>query len=503
MQPEIGTVDDVVLLASRLRERGISLCLDFVCNHTASNHRWARRAASGDAEYQGYYWMFPDRTKPDAYEATLREFFPSTSPGNFTWSAECRKWVWTTFNGYQWDLNYTNPAVFLGMLDNMLFLANLGAEVLRLDAVAFLWKRIGTRCESLPEAHALLQAFRALSGIVAPATIHKAEAIVPATDLVAYLGVGRPERRECHLAYNNVLMASLWSCLASGKAELLEHAVGALPVETRGSAWVTFARCHDDISWLCLDTDVAALGLDGESHREFLYDFYRGEAAGSFARGVGFQADLPGTDQRICGTMASLAGLEEALEEGSAEAVDLAVRRVLLLYAVILAYPGVPVVNMGDEIGLLNDDSYLSDPVRCDDHRWIHRPAMDWRLAAARFTPETPAKRIFDGLRCRIAARVAAPALSAAAGEAKVIPTGHESIFGLERQGAEGRLLVLANFSEHEQVLSRRALDSSGWGVPCFDWVSDAEIDGTAALELAGYQCLWLDPDPPARRGAS
>ncbi|MCZ7671409.1 MAG: alpha-amylase family glycosyl hydrolase [Chloroflexi bacterium] len=381
---DLGTMDDLADLAAHLRAADMSLCIDLVCNHTAKEHAWAQQALAGDPDYQAYYHMFPDRTLPDQYEETVREIFPDFKSGNFTHYPAIDKWVWTTFNEFQWDLNYANPAVFGEMLDIMLYLANQGVEILRLDAVAFMWKRIGTDCENQPEAHAILQAFRALSRIAAPGLLLKAEAIVPPPQLVPYLGRGEAANKECEVAYHNVFMVMLWSSLAERKVALMTHALQQIPAIPSRTSWLTYVRCHDDIGWAVTEENAAAVGLNGYLHRTFLSDFYNGRFPNSFARGATFQFNPRTNDRRISGSCASLAGLEIALERGSAPEIDLALRRITLLHSMILAFGGIPLLYMGDEIGLLNDHSYLQEPNLAGDNRWLHRPRMDWKLAAER-----------------------------------------------------------------------------------------------------------------------
>src|SRR3954452_3193362 len=239
VEPALGTMEDLRALAAELRDAGMALCVDIVLNHTAAEHPWTARPGS--------YRTFPDRTEPAAYARTLPEEFPDIAPGNFTRDDD--RWVWTTFNAFQWDLDYTNPEVFVAMTEAMLALANVGVDVLRLDAAPFLWKRLGTNCQNQPEVHELLQAFRSALRIAAPAVAFKAEAIVAPRDLVPYLGVGKHEGKECDLAYHNVLMVLLWSALASRRVDLLTATLLAMPPVPPGAGWLTYVRCHDDIGW--------------------------------------------------------------------------------------------------------------------------------------------------------------------------------------------------------------------------------------------------------------
>ncbi|MFN2223053.1 MAG: alpha-amylase family protein [Candidatus Promineifilaceae bacterium] len=487
----LGTMDDLAELAGRLRRSGISLCIDLVCNHTAKEHTWARKAMAGDPDYQAYYHMFPDRTLPDQYELTLREIFPDFAPGSFTYYPEIDRWVWTTFNEYQWDLNYANPAVFAEMLDTMLFLANQGVEVLRLDAVAFMWKRMGTDCENQPEAHYILQAFRALSRIAAPGLLLKAEAIVSPPQLVPYLGRGLATNKECEIAYHNVLMVMLWSSLAERKVALMTHALDQMPAIPSGCAWNTYVRCHDDIGWAVTEEDAEAVGLNGFLHRAFLSDFYSGRFEGSFARGGTFQYNPKTGDRRISGALASLAGLEIALEKEDPLLVEQAIGRILLLHNMILAFGGIPLLYMGDEIGLLNDDAYLDDPDLAGDNRWMHRPFMDWARAEKREDAESVSGRIFQGLQALIQARKQTPALHAQAATYPVW-TNNERVFGFLRDSPRGRLLILGNFSEMPQGVPAFRLHQMGFEGALINLLDGRTLESWRDLHLGPFQALWL-----------
>jgi amylosucrase len=493
VEPALGTMDDLRALADDLRAAGMALCIDVVLNHTAREHAWAQAAIAGDERRRAFYRTFADRSEPDAYELTLPEVFPDIAPGNFTWAPELDRWVWTTFNAYQWDLDYTNPEVFVAMAEVVLGLAAAGVDVLRLDAVPFLWKRKGTNSQNQPEVHDVLQALRAVVRIAAPSVAFKAEAIVSPRDLVAYLGVGRHEGKECDLAYHNVLMVLLWSALASGRVALMTHTLRAMPPVPRNAGWVTYVRCHDDIGWAITEEDAAAVGEDGFLHRRFLADFYAGEFPGSFARGARFQSDPRTGDARSSGTAASLCGLEQALESSDAVAVDHALRRVLLLYTIAFAHGGLPLVYMGDELGLRNDRTYAEDPARRDDNRWMHRPPMDWAAAGRRHDPATVEGRLWAGLRRLVAARRATRAVHAQ-GEGEPFWTGNEHVFGLAREHGGDRLLVLANFTDGPQAVHRGVVRDRGFALGA----AAAEPDGRDLrvegdfVVLAPYQFVWV-----------
>ena len=416
VRPDLGTMADLATLADDLHAAGISLTLDLVLNHVAREHEWARRAKAGDERYRDYFYVYPDRTVPDAYEETLPEVFPAFAPGNFTWDGALDGWVWTTFNEWQWDVNWSNPQVFVEYADIIGFLANQGADCIRLDAIAFTWKRLGTTCQNQPEVHALTQALRAATRIMAPATIFKAEAIVGPQDVVAYLGQGEHAGKVSELAYHNSLMVQIWSALATRDGRLLAQALSRFAPIPVTSAWATYLRCHDDIGWAIDDADAAAVGWDGYSHRAFLADFYAGDFRGSFARGAHFQSNPLTGDRRTSGSAASLAGVEAALQAGDDSALDTAIARLTCAYAMVFGFGGLPLLYMGDELGLLNDHGFADDPAKAADNRWLHRPAMDWALAERAVGGETDdvATRVYHAITRLVHARKRLPALHAA-----------------------------------------------------------------------------------------
>ncbi|WP_424952199.1 alpha-amylase family protein [Deinococcus sp.] len=490
VRPDLGSMQHLSDLAHELRAHGISLCLDLVLNHVAQEHEWARRAQAGEAKYQAYFHMFEGREEPDAYERTLPEVFPDFAPGNFTFDEASRKWVWTTFNTYQWDLNWANPEVFLEFVEIMTYLANRGVEIFRLDAIAFIWKRLETNSQNQPEVHLLTRALRAALRIVAPAVAFKAEAIVAPADLISYLGRSAHHGKLSDMAYHNSLMVQLWSSLASRDVRLFETALLNFPPKPSTSTWGVYVRCHDDIGWAISDQDAAQAGSSGPGHRQFLSDFYSGEYPGSFASGLVFQYNPRTGDRRISGSAASLAGLERAQALGDDAATDLALERLLLLHAVTLGFGGVPLLYMGDELATLNDYSFEGDPAHASDNRWVHRPAMNWNRAAERFDPGSVPGRMFAGLRELIGARKHLPPLHASV-ESEVYRSPNPAVLFLARHHPAGTMLALYNFSENEQIFPSTAL------TPHFQHARDA-ISGQAvsldasSLTLAPYGRLWL-----------
>jgi amylosucrase len=493
IDPRLGTMKDFETVAAAMRQRGMSICVDLVLNHTAKEHEWAEKAKAGEAKYQAYYWMFGTDAEPKAYEKTLVEIFPADAPGNFTWYPDIGKWVWTTFNEHQWDLNWSNPEVFLEIVDVMLNLANRGVDVLRLDAVAFMWKRLGTNCQNQPEVHDILQALRAATRIAAPALIHKAEAIVAPRDLVPYLGQGRHAGREANLAYHNNLMVQYWSSLASRNTALMTHVLGThFPESFRHACWATYIRCHDDIGWAITEEDGSAIvGVSGPGHRNFLADFYAGKFPGSFARGAIFQENAATGDRRNSGSFASLAGLEAAHESGDPAQAEMAVQRMLMGFALICSFGGLPLLYMGDEIGLLNDHRFGDVKEHAHDNRWLHRPVMDWNAVAAARAGQGPEGQLFAGVKHIIRRRKAVPHLAADA-PTRIVDIGNASVFAFLRLSDEGPLLGLFNFTENWTTVSGeklRKLGISAFRDMLGEGIVSLHADG---LGIAPYGRLWL-----------
>ena len=488
VRSDLGTMDDLRDLATTLRGRGISLCMDLVLNHVAKEHEWAAKARSGDPRYRDYFHVVTDQAVLDAYEQTLPEVFPDFAPGNFTWDEDLEAWVWTTFNEFQWDLDWSNPSVLLEFAEIILGLANLGVEVLRLDAIAFLWKRLGTSCQNQPEVHAITQALRAVTRIAAPAVAFKAEAIVGPRDLVQYLGTGRHAGRVSDLAYHNSLMVQVWSMLAARNTVLARRALGALPATPATGTWITYVRCHDDIGWAIDDRDAYAVGVTGQGHRAFLSDWYSGEFPGTWADGLVFQANPATGDRRISGTAASLVGLPEDPDAGLA--------RLHLAHAVVAGWGGIPVVWSGDELGQPNDPDWASEPGHEDDNRWAHRPRLDVARARDRDDPDTLAGRVFGGLRHLASVRAGLPQLHASA-DTEVLQDTDDGILAVVRRHASGPFVGLYNVTGQARPFELHRLHDLGLTVP-YDALAGhpVPIGSMGLLWLPPYAAWWVVDAP-------
>jgi amylosucrase len=445
-----GSLQDLASLAREIRRRNMLLTLDVVVNHTSDQHEWAQRAQQGDVSYQNYYYTFDNRDIPDLFEETMPEVFPENAPGNFTFDNTMNKWVMTVFNEYQWDLNYTNPAVFIEMLDIILFWANKGADVVRLDAVAFLWKKIGTTCQNEREAHLILQLFKDCCQVTAPGVLFIAEAIVAPVEIIKYFGEDAVIAKECEIAYNATFMALMWDAVATKNARLLNQGISSLPDKLDRATWLNYVRCHDDIGLGFDDADIRAVGYEPGAHRKFLVDYFTGAYDDSPARGRPFGRNEKTGDARISGSLAALVGLETALQLGDETKVQSCIDQILLLHSLIMSFGGIPLLYYGDELGTLNNESFINDADKAKDSRWIHRPSYDWQRAEMRHQRGSVEQRIFDGLKHMIGVRKSVEAM-ADFNNRELIDVGNPHLFVFTRTNLSiprGSVLVVANFND-------------------------------------------------------
>ncbi len=485
VQPELGTMRDLAALTADCHRRGIAVCLDFVMNHTSEEHEWARRARAGEKEYQDRYFFFDNWDVPNEYEKTVPQVFPTTAPGNFTWCAEAGKVVMTTFYPYQWDLNYANPVVFNDMTENMLYLCNQGVDVIRLDATPYIWKQLGTQCRNLPQVHTLVRIMRMVCEIVCPGTLLLGEIVMEPSKVVPYFGT--VEKPECHLLYNVTTMASTWHTVATKDVRLLRHQleqVFALPGEY---TFLNYLRCHDDIGWGLDYGYISRYGGQEVPHKRFLNDYLTGKWEGSPARGELYNDDPRLGDARLCGTTASLCGLEAARFEQNEYKTEWALRCDLMLHAYMFTLSGIPVLYSGDEIGQENDYGYHDDPLKRDDSRWLHRGDLDWEKAALRDAPGTVENRLFHGLR-RLEEIRAAHRVFDAEAELWLLDTGCDGVLGIGRYCKGEKLLAYFNFDYCERVVW------PGEKVELNDLVANRKRDdGVFPIPPGGF--LWLARD--------
>ncbi len=493
----IGTLADLLVLSKELRQRDILLTLDVVVNHTSDEHEWAKKAREGDVNYQDYYYIYKNRDTPDVFETSMPEVFPETSPGNFTFDKSMNKWVMTVFNHYQWDLNYNNPAVFIEMLDIILFWANQGADIIRLDAVAFLWKKLGTTCQNEREAHLILQLMKDCCQVTAPGLLFIAEAIVAPVEIIKYFGEDAVIAKECEIAYNATFMALLWDAVATKNTKLLNQGIRSLPEKLERSTWLNYVRCHDDIGLGFDDNDIHQVGYNPKAHRQFLVDYFTGGFKGSPAKGQPFGHNEKTGDNRISGALASLAGLETALDNNDPAAIQQSVDLILLLHGMVTSFGGIPLLYYGDEIGTHNDYGFLQDASKAHDNRWIHRPQINWERAEQRHKPGSPEQQIFDGLKKMIAVRKTITAF-ADYNNRELVETENPHLFAFIRNNPfqlKENVLVVSNFNNLPQYFSLSDLGNRGFFE--YEYLQDLYTDESISivedkLVIPPYCFFWL-----------
>lgn len=448
VQPQLGTMEDLAALAEDCHRRGMAVCLDFVMNHTSEDHEWARRARAGERAYQDRYFFYDDWYIPRQFEQTVPQVFPTTAPGNFSWCEEAGKAVMTTFYPYQWDLNYGNPVVLNDMTENMLYLCNQGVDVIRLDAVPYIWKELGTSCRNLPQVHHLVRLMRMVCEIVCPGTLLLGEVVMEPSKVAPYFGT--PERPECHLLYNVTTMATTWHTVATHDVRLLRHQLAQVFALPREYGFLNYLRCHDDIGW-GLDYDfLHQFGIAEVGHKKFLNDYFTGKWPGSPARGELYNDDPRLGDARLCGTTASLCGVEAARYERDEEKLAWALRLDLMLHAFVFTLSGIPVLYSGDEVARENDYTYHDDPLKAADSRYLHRGDMQWDGAARRSDPTTPEGRIFQGLRQLETIRAAHRVFDGGA-DVWLVNTFDDGVLAIGRYYKGEKLVALFNFAEQEK----------------------------------------------------
>ncbi len=450
VREDLGTMEDLSELSRECRRRGISLCLDFVMNHTSNEHEWAKRALRGEKEYKDRYFFFEDYSIPARFEETCPQVFPQTAPGNFTRIEETGEYVMTTFYPYQWDLNYGNPAVLTEMTDCLLNLTNKGVDVIRIDAVPYIWKEIGTNCRNLKQVHSIVRMIRMICEVVCPGVLLLGEVVMEPDKVAPYFGT--VEKPECHMLYNVTTMASTWHSLAVKDVSLIRKQLDTVNSLPKEYTFLNYLRCHDDIGWGLDYEFLKSQGMEEIPHKKFLNDFFTGRYEGSFSRGELYNDDPVLMDARLCGTTASLCGIEAAKESGDKEQLSEAVDRDLMLHGFMLFQSGIPVIYSGDEVAELNDYSYKDDPKKADDSRYVHRGAFNWRRAAQRKRKGTVENRIFEGISRMLDIRREHKAFLNEA-DVRTLDSGDASVLCIERSFGDESITALFNFSPEEKII--------------------------------------------------
>ncbi|MCR5791038.1 MAG: alpha-amylase family protein [Lachnospiraceae bacterium] len=493
---KLGTMEDLKKLTQDCHEKGISVCLDFVMNHTSEDHEWAVRAREGDPAYQERYFFYDSWEIPNAFEKTMPQVFPTTAPGNFTFCEEAGKIVMTTFYPYQWDLNYRNPVVFNDMTANMLFLCNQGVDIVRLDATPYIWKTLGTSCRNLPEVHSLVRLMRIACELVCPGTLLLGEIVMEPKEVVPYFGsVDRP---ECHLLYNVTTMASTWHTVATKDVRLLSDQLSKVFSLPKDYVFLNYLRCHDDIGWGLDYPFLRQFGVEEVAHKRFLNDYFRGYCFGSDARGELYNDDPGLGDARLCGTTASLCGIEAGEAEKNPEKVKQGIALDIMLHAFLLTLSGIPILYSGDEIGQLNDASYREDPEKSADSRYIHRGSLDWESVGKRKNRKSREGQIFAAIRKLTRLRMAHKVFCNAADTWLIPLTGDgndQNVLGIGRYYEGEKLLAFFNFHPEERTVSTGETEQYkelAGSVSLLSGGSSGEAVSAERFRISGYGFCWF-----------
>ena len=491
VQEKLGTMEDLEHLTAACHEKDINVCMDFVMNHTSEDHEWAKRARQGDGEYMGRYFFFDNWDIPAKYEQTVPQVFPTTAPGNFTWLPDAGHFVMTSFYPYQWDLNYRNPRVFNEMMYNFLFLANKGIDIVRIDAVPYIWKELGTTCRNLQQVHTIVRMMRMIGEIVCPGILLLGEIVCPGILLLGEVVMepekvvpyfGTVEKPECHMLYNVTTMATTWHTVATRDVSLLKKQLDIVDSLPKDYVFLNYLRCHDDIGW---GLDYATLEQEGmmeRSHKQYLNDYFQGYAGNSTSRGELYNADPVTGDARFCGTTASMCGIEKAGFEQDPAAMDLAIRKDLMLHAYMFMQSGIPVLYSGDEIAQVNDYTYKDDPNKVADSRYIHRGVMHWDLAEKRNDLSTVEGKMFLGLQKLEQIRKEEKAFVSYA-DTWTVETWEKGVLCIGRFYDGEKIYGLFNFSEYDKtawingndglyvdLISGQKMKACGVNIPAFGY---------------------------------
>ena len=487
VEERLGTMEQLEKVVQLLKKRGIRTCIDFVLNHTAKEHVWAEEYRKGNPDYDNMYHIFDDDTMPRRYEETMTEIFPEVAPKNFTYYPDMNKYVMTRFYEFQWDLNYSNPQVFNKIVEVLLTLANKGIDIFRLDAIPYMWKEAGTSCMNHPKVHTLLRMMYHIVQEVCPSVIFLGEAIVQPHEIVRYFG--DHQEKECNVMYNASLMVLLWNSLATRDVRLMERSLSKNYGVPSDGVWINYARCHDDIGWGFENEILRELGFDPEAHKQFMIQFMEGRYPGSFSTGELYEYNPITQDARNSGTFASMCGLERALKEKHSYKIEMAIKRILLLNSVIISYTGIPLLYSGDEIGQLNDWSYKNDRSIAGDSRWLHRGKMDWTAAERRRDPGTVEGQIFSGIKKMLKIRSECPLFRSDL-KSDPVDLDNRAVFGFHR---ENKMMVLANFSEHEQWVDANRFSWFGLPGEMQDLLTGRPIRSyNNEILLGPYEYVWL-----------
>jgi len=491
VNPQFGTLTDLIETITVFRENHIFLCIDYVINHVAKEHQWAKAALSGNKDMQDMFIMYGSNEIPNRFNQTVPEVLPVKSPGNFTYFPEIKKYVFTSFSEFQWDLNFKNPFVFNGMVENMLYLANLGINMIRLDAIPFMWKELDTSCRNLPKIHLLLEMLNLIKTAVCPSVALLGEAIVEPHEIVKYFG--SDQHIECEIMYNANLMVDIFNSFATRDARLISLDANLHKIPNSGT-WMNYVRCHDDIGWGFNERAIESMGFNPFMHKQFLINFYGGNFPNSFSTGEDYQYNPLTRDARTNGTLASLLGLEQGLKSNNLPSIETAIQRINLAHSIILFYRGFPLIYSGDEIATLNDQSFKNDHSKKNEGRWLHRPYFDWNRANRRHLKGTNEYDVYQTLKVLIEIRKANQFFDGRSIQYSLQSNDH-AILCLARVFQNETFFGLFNFSENQKIFNLKQIKDSISSKVYENIINGKQYDfSTHELLLAPYEYIWAKP---------
>ena len=489
VDPKFGTKDDLHEVIRFFHNHDIRIMIDFVLNHVAKEHLWAIKAQDGDHFYQNFFMMYDDDFIPSQFDLTVPLVIPERKKTNFTHLVNLNKYIYTSFSDYQWDLNYKNPYVLIEMLKQLHQFSIWGIDMIRLDAIPFIWKTLGTTCRNLPEVHVLMRIFRAFRDLTCPHLALLGEAIVEPHEIVKYFGTD--DAPECDFMYNANLMVNLWNTVATQDARLLNIDANRFELPKHG-AWLNYIRCHDDIGWGFNEDALSRFGFDPFLHKQFLISFFNGSFKGSFSKGVDYQKNEKTKDARTNGMFASLIGIEDSKNQQASMLLELSMKRMRMLNAILFFYQGAPMIYAGDDIGMTNDRSYLKNELKKNDSRWIHRPFYDWKLYSEVIKNQVDTAQIFHDLKQFIHLRKLNILLHPFV-QQRAINTEHQEILLLEKKLNKKSLYGLFNVSSQIMIIDMNTLHHLHLVKIEADLIQNRMIDlEQETLTLAPYEILFI-----------
>jgi glycosidase len=463
IDPALGDWDDIDSLA-----RSFGLMLDFVVNHCSQHHEWFQAYLRGEEPYTGYFHDVNPAT--DLSAVTRPRSTPLLTPFE---TAHGTKHVWTTFSADQIDLNFANPDMLLEMLEIMLLYVRHGARALRLDAIGFLWKIIGTNCMHLPETHTVVKIMRDVLDDVAPGTVIITETNVPHEENISYFGGGDGD--EAHVVYNFSLPPLILDAFLTADAGPFTRWLSTLDYPGPGMTFFNFTASHDGIGVRPLE------GLVSRERIQAMADRVRQLGGRVNTRRKPDGTDVP---YELNITYFSALGSPDGLP------ADVHARKFLTSQGIMLAVRGVPGVYFHSLIGTPN---YEEGVERTGHNRTINRRKFEiGELREILSDESSPQRLVADGYQKMLSVRTAHPAFHPDA-EQTVIDSGHESIVAFVRtsQDQQQRVLVLANVGDAPVCVDLSIADDVA---AKRNLLTNEPVDG-AQCEIGPYDIAWLLSD--------